>query len=105
MTHRFASAKLVGRSGAVWGALLRTSKSVDEASFKPVIVSVGHGISLDSAIALTVLLTKHRIPEPVRQADLRGREWLRQYGAAADPNVPRDTWTRGSDSTSASLRF
>jgi hypothetical protein len=89
----------------VWGALLRTSKSVDEASFKPVIVSVGHGISLDSAIALTVLLTKHRIPEPVRQADLRGREWLRQYGAAADPNVPRDTCTRGSDSTSASLRF
>jgi deoxyinosine 3'endonuclease (endonuclease V) len=87
LTQRFASAKLVGRSGAVWGALLRTSKSVDEASFKPVIVSVGHGISLDSAIALTVLLTKHRIPEPVRQADLRGREWLRLYGAAADPNT------------------
>ncbi len=81
MAQRFASAKLVGESGAVWGALLRTSEPVDEASFKPVIISVGHGISLDSAIALTIRVTTHRIPEPVRQADLRGREWLREHGA------------------------
>lgn len=74
-------AELVGQSGAVWGALLRTT-SPAEGNFKPVVISVGHGLSLASATALVWRTCKHRIPEPVRQADLRSREWLRVNGAA-----------------------
>lgn len=62
----------------VWGAALRTT-GVDD--FKPIFVSVGHGLSLDSAVALAHRCCAHRIPEPVRQADLRSREWLRAHGA------------------------
>ena len=76
-------AQLVGSSGAVWGTLLRTTKPA-EGNFKPIVISVGHGISLTSATALVWRTCKHRIPEPVRQADLRSREWLRVHGALAD---------------------
>lgn len=77
-------AELIGHSGGVWGALLRTT-SPAEGNFKPVVVSVGHGLSLASAVALVWRTCKHRIPEPVRQADLRSREWLRAHGAAGEP--------------------
>lgn len=81
---RLEHAPLVGRSGAVWGALLRTSDpaaqpgGVAEATFKPVVVSIGHGLCLDSALSLVRRCCRHRIPEPIRQADLRSREWLRR---------------------------
>ena len=76
-------AELVGDSGAVWGALLRTSEpAAGHTASKPVIVSVGHRVSLDGALALVRRCTRHRIPEPVRQADLGSREWLRKHGAA-----------------------
>ena len=44
---------------------------------------MGEAVSeaLASAFALVWRCTRHRIPEPVRQADLRSREWLRTYGA------------------------
>lgn len=73
-------ALLVGDSGAIWGALLRTTDPVAGA-FKPVVVSIGHGVSLASALTIVRGCTRHRIPEPVRQADLRSREWLRMNGA------------------------
>lgn len=79
--HIGQHAELVGKSGAVWGALLRTT-SPTKGVFKPVVVSVGHGLALSSAITLVWRTCKHRIPEPVRQADLRSREWLRTHGAS-----------------------
>lgn len=82
MHARGEHALLVGSSGATWGALLRTSEPADTESgaFKPVVVSVGHGVCLESALYLVRRCTKHRVPEPVRQADLRSREWLRHHG-------------------------
>lgn len=75
---RFDHAHLIGESGAVWGALLRTSEPAEgTTAFKPVVVSVGHGMCLESALTLVRRCTRVRIPEPVRQADLRSREWLR----------------------------
>jgi len=68
---------LRGDSGCVWGAALRTT-AVD--GFKPLLVSVGHGMSLASAVELVWRCCVHRVPEPVRQADLRSREWLRRHG-------------------------
>jgi deoxyinosine 3'endonuclease (endonuclease V) len=46
---------------------------------KTVVVSVGHKISLNSAIALTASLCKASIPEPIRQADLRSRAAVRAW--------------------------
>ena len=44
---------------------------------KPIYVSVGHGVCLRSALALTLACCRHRVPEPVRLADLSGRAYIR----------------------------
>ncbi|GFR44140.1 hypothetical protein Agub_g5306, partial [Astrephomene gubernaculifera] len=69
---------LTGVSGRVWGTALCPGLSK-----KPLYVSVGHRLSLKTAVELVRRCCLHRVPEPVRQADLRSRQWLRQQGAAA----------------------
>lgn len=64
---------LVGASGRTWGAALLTGNSFT----KPIFVSVGHRISLQTAVALVRKLCKFRVPEPVRMADMHSREALR----------------------------
>ncbi|XP_042341654.1 endonuclease V-like [Plectropomus leopardus] len=64
---------LTAASGKVLGKALRSS---DESS-KPVYVSVGHKISVDTAVRLTHSCCRYRVPEPIRQADIRSREYLR----------------------------
>ena len=58
----------------VIGCAMRTTK----ASTKPVYVSEGHRISLESARSIVVRCSKYRVPEPVRLADLGSREVLRE---------------------------
>ncbi|KAJ7378297.1 hypothetical protein OS493_023544 [Desmophyllum pertusum] len=45
----------------------------------PIYVSVGHKIGLETAVSLTHACCQYRIPEPIRQADIRSREYLRQH--------------------------
>ncbi|CAB1344921.1 unnamed protein product [Coregonus sp. 'balchen'] len=66
-------------SGKVLGRALRSSDS----STKPVYVSVGHKISLDTALRLTHSCCRYRVPEPIRQADMRSREYLRVHPPSA----------------------
>ena len=48
------------------GVVLRTQKGI-----RPVFVSIGHRVDLDSAIKLVLACcTRYRIPEPTRQADI-----------------------------------
>ncbi|XP_052050726.1 endonuclease V isoform X6 [Apodemus sylvaticus] len=65
---------LIGNSGTVLGMAL---KSHDH-STKPLYVSVGHRISLEVAVRLTHHCCRFRIPEPIRQADIRSREYIRR---------------------------
>jgi deoxyribonuclease V len=59
-----ASSPLID-DGEVIGAVVRTRRSV-----KPVFVSIGHRISLESAIAyVQQCVTRYRLPEPTRLAD------------------------------------
>lgn len=67
-------------SGKVLGKALR---SCDKSS-KPVYVSVGHKISLDTAVRLTHSCCHYRVPEPIRQADVRSREYLRIHFPSTD---------------------
>ncbi|XP_017292333.1 endonuclease V [Kryptolebias marmoratus] len=71
---------LTAASGKVLGKALRSS----DKSSKPVYVSVGHKISLDTAVRLTHSCCRYRVPEPIRQADIRSREYLRVHFPTAE---------------------
>lgn len=43
---------------------------------RPVYVSVGHRVSLATAVRLVVACCRYRIPEPIRQADILSRAML-----------------------------
>eukprot|EP00850_Spirogloea_muscicola_P002581 SM000010S04219 [mRNA] locus=s10:336260:338124:+ [translate_table: standard] len=57
--------RLVGSSGRAWGAALKSH----EESSKPVFISPGHMISLETAVEVVAGSCKFRVPEPVRQVD------------------------------------
>ncbi|KAA3490386.1 Endonuclease V [Gossypium australe] len=54
---------LRGNSGFIWGAAMRS----EQGSLKPVFVSVGHRVSLETAIEIVNRTCKFRVPEPIRQ--------------------------------------
>ncbi|XP_058728595.1 uncharacterized protein LOC131600452 [Vicia villosa] len=66
---------LVGCSGQTWGVAMRSSQS----SIKPIYVSVGHRMSLQTASTVVQMTCKYRIPEPIRQADIRSRDYIRKF--------------------------
>ncbi|WCJ33722.1 endonuclease V family protein [Euphorbia peplus] len=64
---------LIGRSGCVHGVAMRST----EGSIKPIFISIGHRISLDTAVKIVKMTCKYRVPEPIRQADKRSRDYIR----------------------------
>ncbi|XP_072053721.1 uncharacterized protein [Arachis hypogaea] len=65
---------LVGCSGHIWGAAMRSTQG----SIKPIFISIGHRISLQTALRLVQMTCKYRVPEPTRQADIRSRDYIRK---------------------------
>uniref|UniRef100_A0A0E0GWW0 Endonuclease V n=1 Tax=Oryza nivara TaxID=4536 RepID=A0A0E0GWW0_ORYNI len=56
---------LTGQSGTTWGAAMCSCPGLS----KPIYISVGHRISLDSAIGIVKFCSNYRIPEPIRQVE------------------------------------
>ena len=66
---------LVGNSGKTWGAALRSTQE----STNPIFVSIGHRTSLETALKIVKLtISKYRIPDPIRAADLIGRKYVKE---------------------------
>ncbi|XP_075436156.1 endonuclease V [Ascaphus truei] len=65
---------LTGSSGRILGTALKSCSK----SSKPIYISVGHQISLESAVRLVHTCCRYRVPEPIRQADIRSREYVRK---------------------------
>ncbi|KAG3107705.1 hypothetical protein PI124_g12961 [Phytophthora idaei] len=80
--------KLAGKSGKVWGAALCGTAGVKN----PVYVSVGHMLSLDTSIAIAQACSQYRVPEPIRQADLRSREVIRKWESAGTVDTTLDMY-------------
>ena len=70
------SVELRGRSGRVWGAALKCCDNTTD----PLIVSVGHRISLGTAVELVKRTCVYRVPEPIRQADKLSRSLAKSSG-------------------------
>jgi len=86
-SHRFPvlGYALVGHGGQT---AARTRAKGRPGSSKPIFVSVGHRMSVQTAVQIVSALSLHRIPEPVRQADLYGRELMRQRVGVTHPPAP-----------------
>ncbi|XP_062229488.1 uncharacterized protein LOC133927176 isoform X2 [Phragmites australis] len=65
---------LTGQSGTTWGVAMRSCPGLS----KPIYISAGHRISLDSATAIVKFCCKYRVPEPTRQADIRSKVFLQK---------------------------
>ncbi|XP_065591391.1 endonuclease V [Cyrtonyx montezumae] len=75
---------LIGTSGAVLGMALRGCNN----SSKPLYISVGHRICLETAVHLVQSCCKYRIPEPIRQADIRSRAYIQKQMCSLLAAVP-----------------
>ena len=73
------SVELKGKSGRIWGHALKSG----DKSFDPLIVSVGHRVSIETAVAVVSQCCTHRVPEPIRYADLKSRELIKKVVADA----------------------
>lgn len=73
--------KLVGDSGRVWGAALKSNDYVKN----PIFISLGTKISLDTALDIAQNVCIYRIPEPIRTADLTSRRLVKK---AKDSDFP-----------------
>ncbi|KAF2583047.1 hypothetical protein F2Q68_00006620 [Brassica cretica] len=80
--------KLVGNSGFTWGVGFRPTLS----SVKPIYVSLGHRISLDSAVEVVKITCKYRVPEPIRQADMRSRAYLQKHQLGLLKDLGHTEW-------------
>lgn len=56
---------LIGKSGTQWGYALKSTKKFDD----PMIISIGHKISNETALKIAKYTCKSRIPEPIRLSD------------------------------------
>ncbi|KAJ8763856.1 hypothetical protein K2173_003638 [Erythroxylum novogranatense] len=66
---------LTGRSGRTWAAVMRPTEDTS----KPIFISIGHRISLETATEIVKMTCKFRVPEPVRQADIRSRDYIQKH--------------------------
>lgn len=67
---------LEGNSGKRYGAALLTGGKTTK---NPIFVSVGHQVSLETALKIVKACAIHRVPEPIRIADKTSREQARLH--------------------------
>lgn len=81
------SKELKGKSGVTWGYALRTTKEYDE----PMIISIGHKISNETALQIAKKACIYRVPEPIRLSDKISRRLVWGYKTFKD-NHPNQKW-------------
>lgn len=65
---------LIGSSTDTLGYAALTGNSTTQ----PIFISAGHRISQHSAARLVLMMCKNRVPEPIRQADLLSRRYIKE---------------------------
>jgi len=73
----FTSCRLFGDSGKCHGTAVLSHLNIT----KPMFISVGHRVSLETALLVIQSCCKYRLPESIRAADQLSRAWLREKAA------------------------
>ncbi|KAF9909103.1 hypothetical protein EC991_009013 [Linnemannia zychae] len=67
-------------TGKTYGvALAAATGKAAEGEQNPIFVSVGHRVTLETAVALVRACSRFRVPEPIRQADLKSRNEIKKW--------------------------
>jgi deoxyinosine 3'endonuclease (endonuclease V) len=66
------SMELVGDNKKIYGVAYKSAKD----TMNPIYISIGHMISLESAITIVNQCTKFRIPEPIRNSDIKSKLFM-----------------------------
>ena len=77
---------LIGDSGEQWGWAYRSN---DE-SKNPMIISLGHKISNETALKIVKISTIHRIPQPIRYSDKISRRLVAEYEIFINKNSGKE---------------
>ena len=78
---------LIGKSGTQWGYALKSTKEFDE----PMIISIGHKISNETALKIAKYACIYRIPEPIRLSDKISRRLVYAYQKFKE-KYPKKEW-------------
>ncbi|KAG9066188.1 hypothetical protein KI688_001409 [Linnemannia hyalina] len=89
-------------TGKTYGAALAaaTGKAAEGAQ-NPIFVSIGHKVSLETAVALVRACSRFRVPEPIRQADLKSRNEIRKWCQQQEKDAALALATVGATITTA----
>ena len=79
--------KLIGKSRTQWGYALRTTKEYDY----PMIISIGHKVSNETALQIVKKTCIYRVPEPIRLSDKISRRLVWGYKTFKDKH-PYKKW-------------
>ena len=77
---------LIGDSGEQWGWAYRSNNE----SKNPMIISLGHKISNETALKIVKISTIHRIPQPIRFSDKLSRRLIVEYENFINKNPEKD---------------
>lgn len=67
-------------TGKTYGAALAAATgNAAEGAQNPIFVSIGHKVSLETAVAMVRACSRFRVPEPIRQADLKSRNEIKKW--------------------------
>jgi deoxyinosine 3'endonuclease (endonuclease V) len=80
------SKKLIGKSGTQWGYALRTTKEYEY----PMIISIGHKVSNETALQIVKNSCIYRVPEPIRLSDKISRRLVWGYKTFKDKHPYKD---------------
>ena len=61
--------RLVGDTGIIWGVALKTADNTE----KPIYVTIGHMIDLDTAKNVVLKTCNYKNPEPIRNSDIKSK--------------------------------
>lgn len=61
--------ELIGNTGIIYGVALKTSDNATN----PMYVSIGHGINIKDAINFVIITSTYKIPEPIRNSDIKSK--------------------------------
>ena len=92
LEHKGPIMPLIGESGCapnlkktLWGYAALTGNSTKN----PIFISPGHRIGFTTALIMTIMVTLFRVPEPIRQADLLSRAYIRDNFTSSGELIER----------------